>query len=56
MTDTERERVLFEIRVQEFTNAMHAHCILGEDAYYFTEILVMWDSVGWDVEHMYLFQ
>jgi hypothetical protein len=55
MTDSERLDVLFDVRVLEFTNAMNCHRCPGEAAYYLTEILIMWDDVGWDVEHMYLF-
>jgi hypothetical protein len=56
MTSEERARedTLYEIRVQEFTHAMRCHGCPGEDVYYRTELLVMWEDIGYGVDHGYL--
>jgi hypothetical protein len=54
-SERERRETLFEIRTWEFTNAHTTINIPGEAPYYMIEILVMWSDVGWDVEHIYLF-
>jgi hypothetical protein len=50
MTPDEKARnnTLFEVKVHEFTHAMHAHHCGGEYAYYLTEMMVMWPDIGYD--------
>ena len=52
--EQDRQEVLFEIKVQEFTNAMLSHGIPGEAEYYLTEMMVMWPDIGYDWEHRWL--
>jgi hypothetical protein len=56
MTPDEKARnnTLFEVKVHEFTHAMHAHHCGGEYAYYLTEMMVMWPDIGYDWAHRYL--
>ena len=51
MTTEERPRkdLLFEVRVQAFTNAMDCHQFRGRSAYELTELFIMWPDIGIDV-------
>jgi hypothetical protein len=56
MTQEEHARnaVLSEVKVHEFTHAMHRHGMRGEWVYYPTGMMVMWPDIGYDWEHRYL--
>jgi hypothetical protein len=58
MTDDEctRSQILFDVKAHEFDCAMQRYGMSMEDAYYLTEIFLLWPDFGYNPEYRWLLQ